>query len=168
MYRCGSEKWKIIVKTTFFYMFVNLKCAFEKMNDIKAMLIRWQVYFIVSFPCDGRSRRGVLDTTLCYKVCQWLATGRWLSLGTPVSSTNKTDRHDITEIQCSVESGVKHHKSLTPPCDGMSYKLPPKKRTSLIWTGSHQQLSISGYFYLFIYLLQVVECVTMLCLYHSL
>jgi hypothetical protein len=34
-------------------------------------------------------------TTLCDKVCQWLATGRWFS---PVSSTNKTDCHDITEI----------------------------------------------------------------------
>jgi len=37
-------------------------------------------------------------TSLCDKVCQWLATGRWFSLGTPVSSTNNTDRHDITEI----------------------------------------------------------------------
>ena len=36
------------------------------------------------------------------KVCQWLATGRWFSLGTPVSSTNKTDRHDITEILLKV------------------------------------------------------------------
>ena len=43
-------------------------------------------------------RRGVLDTTLCDKVCQWLAAGRWFSLGTLVSSTNKTDCHDITEI----------------------------------------------------------------------
>ena len=42
--------------------------------------------------------QGVLDTTLCDKVCQWLATCRWFSLGTPVSSTNKTDHHDITEI----------------------------------------------------------------------
>jgi hypothetical protein len=25
-------------------------------------------------------------------------TGRWFSPGTPVSSTNKTDRHDIAEI----------------------------------------------------------------------
>jgi hypothetical protein len=25
-------------------------------------------------------------------------TGQWFSLGPPVSSTNKTDRHDITEI----------------------------------------------------------------------
>ena len=44
-------------------------------------------------------RRGVLDTTLCDKVCQWLATGRWFS---PVSPTNKTDRHDINEILLKV------------------------------------------------------------------
>jgi len=47
-------------------------------------------------------RRGVHDTTLCDKVCQLLATGRWFSSGTPVSSTNKTDRHDITEILLKV------------------------------------------------------------------
>jgi hypothetical protein len=41
--------------------------------------------------------------TLCDKVCQWLATGWWFSPGTPVSSTNKTDRHDITEILLEVE-----------------------------------------------------------------
>jgi hypothetical protein len=29
-------------------------------------------------------------------------TGQWFSLGTPVSSTNKTDRHDITEILLNV------------------------------------------------------------------
>jgi hypothetical protein len=29
-------------------------------------------------------------TTLCDKVCQWLATDGWFSPGTPVSSTNKT------------------------------------------------------------------------------
>ena len=36
-------------------------------------------------------------TTLCDKACQWLARGRWFSPGPPVSSTNKTDCHDITE-----------------------------------------------------------------------
>ena len=40
--------------------------------------------------------------TLCDKVCQWFATGRWFSLGHPVSSTNKTDCHDITEILLKV------------------------------------------------------------------
>jgi hypothetical protein len=29
-------------------------------------------------------------------------TGQWLSPGTPISSTNKTDRHDITEILLKV------------------------------------------------------------------
>jgi hypothetical protein len=38
-------------------------------------------------------------TTLCDKVCQWLVTGRW---GSPVSSINKTDCHDITEILLKV------------------------------------------------------------------
>jgi hypothetical protein len=47
---------------------------------------------------ESCSWRGLLDKTLCDKVCQWLATGQWFSPGTPVSSTNKTDRYDITEI----------------------------------------------------------------------
>jgi hypothetical protein len=48
-------------------------------------------------------RKSVLDTTLCDKICQWFATGRWFSPGPPVSSTNKTDRHDITEMLLKVE-----------------------------------------------------------------
>jgi cobalamin-dependent methionine synthase I len=34
--------------------------------------------------------------------------GQWFSSGTLVSSTNKTDLHDITDN--FVESSVKHHK----------------------------------------------------------
>jgi len=71
---------------------------------------------------------GVLDTALCNKVYQWLGTGRWFllpgkepdslieciwyrlktlrSVGQhskyPVSSTNKTDRHQIAEILLKV------------------------------------------------------------------
>ena len=41
-------------------------------------------------------------TTLCDKVCQWLATGRWFSPYPSVSSTNKTDRYDIIEILLKV------------------------------------------------------------------
>ena len=41
-------------------------------------------------------------TTLCDKICQWLATLCWFSTGPPFSSTNKTDRHDITEILLKV------------------------------------------------------------------
>ena len=65
-------------------------------------------------------RRGVLDTTLCDKVCQWLATGRWFSPGTPVFSTSKTDHHHITEILLKVASStIKPKPIFRPPkkCD---------------------------------------------------
>jgi hypothetical protein len=45
---------------------------------------------------------GAHDTTLCDKVCQWLATGRWFAPNAPVSSTNKADCHDISEILLKV------------------------------------------------------------------
>jgi hypothetical protein len=51
---------------------------------------------------NPRSWQGVLDTTLCDKVCQLFAAGLWFYPVTPVSSTNKTDRHDITEILLKV------------------------------------------------------------------
>jgi hypothetical protein len=38
----------------------------------------------------------------CWKVCQWLVAGWWFSPDTLVSSTNKTDHHDIAEILLKV------------------------------------------------------------------
>jgi hypothetical protein len=51
----------------------------------------------------------LFNTTLCDKVCQWLAAGQWFSPGNRVFSTNKTDRHYITEILSIVALTVKHH-----------------------------------------------------------
>ena len=49
------------------------------------------------------------NTTLHDKVCHWLATGRWwFSPGTLVSSTNKTDSHDITDILLKVVLNTIH------------------------------------------------------------
>jgi hypothetical protein len=45
-------------------------------------------------------------TTLCNKMCQWLATGLWFSLGPPVSPINKTDRHDIAVIVLRVAFNI--------------------------------------------------------------
>ena len=58
--------------------------------DVVVVVIVWQFE-----PC---SSRGVLYTTLCDKVRQLLVTCLWCSPGTLVSSTNKADRHYITEI----------------------------------------------------------------------
>ena len=43
---------------------------------------------------------------LCWKFTSVVSDLRWFSPGTPVSSTNKTDSHNITEIV-----GIKHHNS---------------------------------------------------------
>ena len=47
-------------------------------------------------------------TTLCDKICQWLATGRWFS---PGPSTNKTDRYNITEILLKVSLNTNKHQT---------------------------------------------------------
>jgi hypothetical protein len=55
-----------------------------------------------------RGRDGVVvgSTTICDKVCQLLVTGRWFSPGPPASSTNITDRHNITEILLNIFNEV--------------------------------------------------------------
>ena len=75
-----------------------------------------------------RLRRGVLDTTLCDKVC------RWFSPGTPVFSTNKTNRHDMTEI-----SGIKHHKPNRYTC---TYTIYIHKKDNFI-SQNNRRLSYS-------------------------
>jgi hypothetical protein len=50
-------------------------------------------------------------TTLYDKVCQRLVTGLWFSQGTPVSSTNKTDLHDITGILLRVALNTINHQN---------------------------------------------------------
>ena len=84
-----------------------------------------QHYVIKSVTCDrfnqvtvnsnnfvSSNHAQVLNTTLhvCVEIL-WLTTGPWFSPGTPVSSTNKTDRHDITEILLKVSLNT---TTLTP------------------------------------------------------
>ena len=51
---------------------------------------------------ENRSGKVYSIQILYDKVSQWLAEGQQFSQGTPVSSTNKTDCHDITEILLKV------------------------------------------------------------------
>jgi hypothetical protein len=109
----GSQwfSWKKLSWTIFIYVFVAIAYCNKLKFRIGGPSWSWSygswIYNYLCnqclsplFSCEFEpcSWRGVLDTTLCDKVCEWLATGLWFSLGPPVSSTNKTDRHDITEI----------------------------------------------------------------------
>ena len=51
---------------------------------------------------ESHSFRGVLDRALCDQLYQRIVVGRWFFSGTAVSSTNKSERHDITEILLKV------------------------------------------------------------------
>ena len=49
------------------------------------------------------NRKSALILSFSYiGIYQWLTRGQWFSSGTPVSSTNNTDRHDIAEILSKV------------------------------------------------------------------
>ena len=46
---------------------------------------------------------------IMWSICLWIAAGRWFSLSTPISSNNKADHHDITEMLLNM--AVKHHNT---------------------------------------------------------
>ena len=84
---------------------------------------------MIDYSCEFESRswREVLSTALCDNLCQRLAAGRFFSPGTPVSSTYKTDFHDITHILLKVALNIisptiqyskKPFKAKIPTCKG--------------------------------------------------
>jgi hypothetical protein len=65
-----NENWLAEWESWFVCQYINWNLTFKI-----------QMYLICF---SNPLRRGVLDTTLCDKVCQWLTAGQWFSLGTPV------------------------------------------------------------------------------------
>ena len=111
------KKLYFIVSTQLFLLFSGSQMSFPCLpNSFHGPSWSWSygswIYIYLCNRCRSplmlwvRTQLMSMCTTLCNKVCQWLAAGRWFSL---VSSTDKTDHHDITEI--FIESGVKHHKT---------------------------------------------------------
>ena len=83
----------------------NTDIDLEYQKEAVVVVIVWQLDLqlpVQSVPITPKVVRtnpgGVPDTILCDKVCQWLVAGRWFSPGNPVSSTNRTDCQDVTEI----------------------------------------------------------------------
>ena len=79
---------------------MNMNIISRRIFTVLASL--YNIAYILFLVQYSQIWRGVIHTTLCDKVCQRLATGRWFSPDTPVSITNKTDHHDITEILLKV------------------------------------------------------------------
>jgi hypothetical protein len=71
--------------------------------------VYWQYNLFLMRPSRSWSYCSWLHTTLCDKVCHWLAMGWWFSLCTLVTSTNETNRHDIIEILLKVAFNTINH-----------------------------------------------------------
>ena len=73
----------------------------------------------LSCELESWSWRGVFDTTLCDKVCQWLAASQWFSLNTPgfLHQQNWLPWYKWN----IVESGVKHHNPNLEPEEFSKY-----------------------------------------------
>ena len=65
-------------------------------------------------------RRGVLNTTLCDKVCQWLATGRWFSSGTP-----PLERYWVMGLEINSFLASTMHIPFPKSSQGIFYALEP-------------------------------------------
>ena len=89
---------------------ISLHRKIAEISWISLLTTNSSLQFIQSVPITtkvvssnpAQARCTVHNITLCDIVCQWLSDDRWFSPGTLVSSTNKTDRHDRTEILLKV------------------------------------------------------------------
>ena len=106
---------QIVCCIVFKYMFLSMHYYLTRGHRVRDLMVVGcattypiRAYHHLSFEFEPHSWRDVLDTSLCDKVYQWLATGWWFYRGTLLSSTNKTDRHDITEIWLTVALNTIH------------------------------------------------------------
>ena len=110
IYSIYRSCWNVAIHVTCFRLEQQVHTNSEYLGD----LLSWSYgSWIYNYLCNQSLspltlrgwipvRWGVLDTTLCDKVCQRLAVGLSFSPGIPVSSINKTDNHDIIEILLKV------------------------------------------------------------------
>ena len=89
--------WMRIQQLTLYRHSLSLRHLCRKSNIISTGSTLW---------VRIRLRLGVLDITLCIKVCQWLAADQWFFPGILVSSSKKNDCHDITEILLKVALNI--------------------------------------------------------------
>ena len=91
----------ISVSSTFSFIWIILLSTWI-LHGRDRMVVGFTTTYAISAYHHCRILIRARCTTLCDNVCQWLATGRWFSLGSPVSSINKTDCHNIAEILLKV------------------------------------------------------------------
>ena len=96
IYLCRFQKHASENKFYFYLCCTFLVILFRGRRGRDRMVVGFTTTYAIRARC----------TTLCDKVCQLFATGQWFSPGPPVSSTNKTDHHNITGILLKVALSI--------------------------------------------------------------
>jgi hypothetical protein len=98
-----------IFSILFSFLFFNFCLSCARCCLYLSVAHSWLLFrFPVTFINTGNHKQCNVIVILCLRIyfyivtCQWLMAGRLFSPGTPVSSTNQTDRYDITEILLKV------------------------------------------------------------------
>ena len=82
----------ITIFNTCIYIYLNMH-LFTLMGRRGRMVVGFTTTCAISASHHKCSRRGVLDTILCDKVCQWPATGLWFSPGDTIYNVLSESYH---------------------------------------------------------------------------
>ena len=101
--------WRMVPTYFSYYIQISWSWIVSKLKFEKC------VFYIIKIICTNQTGEDKTwtnisdfnDKNIIYKVCQRLVAFQWFSPDTPVSSTNKTDCLDITEIL--LKGALKHH-----------------------------------------------------------
>jgi hypothetical protein len=84
-------------RTKTYFRIDILDSSMNSSDSFHTKCYRPSIYFSFNFTCDISQKN-----LNAWTINLWLVTDRWFSAGTPISTTNKTDHHDITEISLKV------------------------------------------------------------------
>jgi hypothetical protein len=99
-----QEKKKLVEKLMINPYMENDSNEWHVIVEFKLYQIQYFTYTIV-----WRNTVSIFNFPTILAICQWIVAGRWLCSGTPVSSINKTDHHDVTEILLKVALNIITH-----------------------------------------------------------
>ena len=102
------------------------------------MVVGWATIGAISayhLSCETESHswRGVIDAKLCYIICQWLAAGWWFTPSAPITSTYKTDHHDMYKCNWNIVEWDVHHHTPPPPSPHTHKQFLLRYTSCIVW-----------------------------------
>ena len=110
LWLCNPDQWNMMQMCKYlnYELSLLLQCCSEQFYPTEGGVVVVVILWYMDWPLSVHSvsitanSNPFMARSTQYNVRWYNLSGRWFSPGTPVSSTNKTDRHDIAEILLKV------------------------------------------------------------------